>query len=163
MAESASWDEFFFKQVRTYAEKSKDQSTQVGSIIVDEENGIRAGGYNGLPRGLNDDVPERHERPEKYFWFEHAERDAIYNAARVGVPLKDCILYVSLMPCTDCARAIIQSGIKEVVTDGHAYAERVNDEKWAESFKRTKKMLAEAGIALRLVYMDENGKVESRG
>lgn len=95
---------------------SKDKSTKVGAVILGKDSmEVRSLGYNGAPRGCPADEDEkRTARPEKYFWMEHAERNAIYNAARVGVPLAGSTLIVTHPPCMDCARAIVQAGIKEV-------------------------------------------------
>ena len=94
--------------------------------------------------GINDFVPERQKRPEKYFWFEHGERNAIYNAARVGIPLKGCKMFTNGVPCMDCARAIVQAGIIEVVVDKKWNAS--NSEKWSENAKRSLQMFEEAGV-----------------
>jgi dCMP deaminase len=110
-----NWKDTYFDLVDAIAKKSKDRSTKVGAVIVGPDQEVRSMGYNGFPRNVNDEVDERHQRPLKYKWTEHAERNAIYNAARVGIPLKGCSIYISYVPCTDCARAIIQSGINEVV------------------------------------------------
>jgi len=110
-----NWKDTYFDLVDAIAKKSKDRSTKVGAVIVGPDQEVRYMGYNGFPRNVNDEVDERHQRPLKYKWTEHAERNAIYNAARVGIPLKGCSIYISYVPCTDCARAIIQSGINEVV------------------------------------------------
>lgn len=98
--------------------KSKDKSTKVGAVIVGPNNEVLSVGWNGFPRGVNDDVEERHERPAKYEWTEHGERNAIYNAARHGIRLDGTTLYTTHDPCADCARAIVQSGIRHVVTLG---------------------------------------------
>lgn len=97
--------------------KSKDKTTHYGAVVVGPDNEVRSVGYNSFPRDINDDVLSRQERPEKYFWIEHAERNAINNAALVGIPLKGCKLYTNGIPCAECARSIIQSGIKEVIVD----------------------------------------------
>jgi len=73
----ADWDARFMNLARHISEWSKDRSTKVGVVIVGPENEVRALGYNGFPRGIDDDAPDRHERPEKYLWVEHAERNAI--------------------------------------------------------------------------------------
>ena len=96
--------------------KSKDRSTKVGCVIVNDRHTDLVRGWNGFPRGINDNIEARHERPQKYLWTEHAERNAIYNAAAEGISIKSCTLYSTLFPCCDCARAIIQSGIKRVCT-----------------------------------------------
>lgn len=95
---------------------SKDESTKVGAVIIGKDSmEIRSLGYNGAPRGCTaDEDADRITRPEKYFWFEHAERNAIFNAARIGTPLAGSTLIVTHPPCMDCARAIVQAGIREV-------------------------------------------------
>ena len=99
--------------------KSKDNSTKIGVVIVGKGNEIVSTGYNSFPRGIDDTVPKRQERPEKYIWFEHAERNAIYNAARIGVSTNGCTMYMSCgLPCADCARAIINCGIVKIVVGG---------------------------------------------
>lgn len=142
-----NWDTLFMEMVYLVAMKSKDNSTHLGAIIVSPSQEIRSFGFNGLARGLNDDVPERNERDEKYFWYEHAERNAIYNAGRMGVPIIGCKMYTNGTPCMDCGRAIIQSGIKEVIVDKNWDDNNIN--KWLEHAKRTRKMFLEAGIKLR--------------
>jgi dCMP deaminase len=88
----------------------------VGSVIVGSGNEIRGTGYNGLPRKVSAHHEARHSREngEKYLWFEHAERNAIYNMARTGVSTLGCRIYVDNFPCADCARAIIQSGLVQL-------------------------------------------------
>lgn len=98
----------------TVAMKSKDQNTRCGCVLVGPNREIRSTGYNSFPRGIDDSRPERQQKPEKYFWFAHAERNAIYNAAYMGTSLKNCIMYVTAMPCSDCAIGIVQAGIKQV-------------------------------------------------
>ena len=107
-----NWDDRFMGLARHVASWSKDRSTKVGAVIVDDRQRVLGLGYNGFPRGVNDDVEDRHERPAKYQWTEHAERNAIFNS--VGT-LDFCTIYIPWYPCADCARAIIQCGIKKVV------------------------------------------------
>jgi len=139
-----SWDEYYMSLVYLTAAKSEDEHTHIGAVIVGPDHEIRSTGYNGMPRGIKN-KPERQERPEKYFWFEHAERNAIYNAVRVGTPLKGCTIYINAMPCTDCARAIIQSGITKVVVDV-ATDLLENHEQWKTQIEVALKMLKEANI-----------------
>lgn len=139
-----TWDERYMGLSRHIAEWSKDRSTKVGAVIVGPDNEPRSMGYNGFPRNVDDDVEERHERPVKYKFTEHAERNAVYNAARVGIPLKGCRIYVPWIPCSDCARAIIQSGITEIVTDNIDVPER-----WRDDFLVALELLDEAGILIR--------------
>ena len=103
---STHWDERFMEMARTIAGWSKDRSRKVGCVIVGPGKEIRASGYNGFPRDVNDDVEARHQRPAKYRWTEHAERNAIYNAARSGVSTMGCVIYLPWFPCMDCSRAI---------------------------------------------------------
>src|SRR5437660_184888 len=112
----ADWDQRFMELAGFVAGWSKDRSRQVGCVIVAPDNSLRSIGFNGFPRGLNDDHDHRHERPAKYFWTEHAERNAIYAAARNGIPLAGCRMYLPWFPCVDCARAIVQAGIAELVS-----------------------------------------------
>lgn len=144
---SYTWDDIFMIQIYVVASKSKDKSTHQGALIVSKTNEVLSTGVNGFPRGIDDGLGERQERPEKYFWVEHAERNAIYNAARNGVSLLGTKLYVTGMPCMDCARAIVQSGIKEVVIDSHW--EEIGDKNWDEHSKRTLNLFKEAGVVLR--------------
>lgn len=126
------------------AQLSKDRSTKVGAIALGPSGEIRAMGYNGFPRGCDDSVEARHVRPEKYFWTEHAERNLVFNAARVGVPLEGCTLIVSgLYPCMDCARAIVQSGIREVIAPSVD-----TDPRWADHAKRSRELFTECGVTV---------------
>jgi dCMP deaminase len=109
-----NWNEYFFEMCKFIAKKSKDPNTQIGCVIVGPDNSVRSTGFNGFPRGVGDsllDFPERYERPEKYTWTEHAERNAIFMCQTRPI---DCKIYCTWMPCADCARAIIQSGITSV-------------------------------------------------
>lgn len=141
------WDDYFMTMVYLVAMRSKDKSTHVGAVIVGPDNEVRSVGYNSFPRHINDDLPERQERPEKYFWFSHAERNAIYNAAMVGTPIKGCRMYTNGIPCNDCAWGILNSGIAEVIID--AAWDRGNYAQWIEHAERTKVMFKEADVKLR--------------
>ncbi len=140
-----NWTEYFLEIAEVVKLKSKDQSTQIGAVVVGEGKNVLSTGYNSFPRGLDDSLQERQERPEKYFWMEHAERNAIYNAALEGVSLKNSTIYLtSGLPCMDCARGIVNSGIKVV------WCKRVcttkNKEKWEESQKKSLQLLNECGV-----------------
>ena len=141
------WTEYFLNIAEIVKNKSKDLNTKIGVVIVGIDNEIISTGYNSFVRGINDNDPKRQERPEKYYWFEHAERNAIYNAARIGVSTKGCIMYLSCgIPCADCARAIIQAGIIVIwcksgdPTPGHP------NTIWNEHAKRSLIMFEEAKI-----------------
>ena len=139
-------DQKFMGLAYARARFSKDTSTQVGAIIIGPSGEDRSSGYNGAPRGCRADESgdlRGTTRPEKYFWFSHAELNAITNAARVGTPLSGCSIYVTHPPCMDCARAIVQAGIKRVIAvrPTAEFAER-----WAEHITRTKQLFAECGV-----------------
>jgi len=139
------WTEYFLGIAEQVKLKSKDESTQIGAVIVGKDKEILSTGYNSFPRGLDDNLPERQERPVKYFYFEHAERNAIYNAARVGIPLDGSTIYLtSGLPCADCGRAIINSGIKKVFCKPICTTK--NKEKWLESQDIAHRMLDECGV-----------------
>jgi dCMP deaminase len=143
------WETYFSKMLDVVRSKSKDTSTQVGCIIVGKDNEVRSTGYNGFPRGVNDDimsVPERYARPEKYKWFEHAERNAIYNAARIGTATDGCRVYVTGIPCMDCARAIIQAGIIEV-----AYRPMDLGGNWDAHWSLVTSLFDEGGVRYRKI------------
>ena len=139
-----NWNEYFMNLAEQVALKSKDESTKLGTVIVGPDHEIRASGYNSFPRGINDDLPERQLRPEKYKWFEHSERNAVYNAARHGACLDGCILYCTWPPCTDCARAIIQVGISRVILKSFDIPSR-----WVGDMTTSITMLKEAGISIQ--------------
>lgn len=124
-----SWDEYFMGIALLSAQRSKDENTQVGACIVNRENKILSLGYNGMPIGCqDDDMPwERSgENPidTKYMYVCHAELNAILN--RSSASLEGATLYVTLFPCNECAKAIIQSGLREIVYMSDKYADTAN-------------------------------------
>ncbi len=141
---AVDWEMRFFELAKFVGSWSKDQSRKVGCVIVDTHRGVRAIGYNGFPRGVQDDVQSRHERPAKYLWTEHAERNAIYQAARMGISLENCTMYLPWFPCMDCARAIVQAGIIRLV----ASKPDLTDPKWGEQFGPAKELLNETGVEI---------------
>jgi dCMP deaminase len=143
-----NWDEYFINIAEQVKLKSKDIRTQIGVVLVGKNNEIVSTGYNSFPRGINDTIDDRQEKPEKYYWFEHAERNAIYNAARIGVSTKGCRMYCTCgVPCADCAIAIIQCGIREVWVKQMPVLN--NPEKWIESTKRSLQMFEEAKVKIK--------------
>lgn len=143
------WDRRWLDLADHVGQWSKDRSTKVGCVIVGSANQVLALGYNGFPRGSDDTVPTRHERPAKYRWTEHAERNAIYNAARTGTNLTGAALYVPWFPCIDCARGIVQAGITAVVTTVPENYEAEFLARWAESFRVSYEILTESGVGIR--------------
>ena len=137
-----SWDEYFMGVALLAAMRSKDPNTQVGACIVDQHHIILSTGYNGFPQGCSDDeFPwDRTGEDTKYTYVVHAELNAILNSG--GKDLRDAILYVSLFPCNECAKAIIQTGISEVVYLSDKYSGE-------KSTLASKRMLQAAGVKLR--------------
>ena len=134
-----AWYDYFMGFARHAASKSKDPSTQVGAVAVGPDGEIRATGYNGLPRAV-EDRPERMERPAKYLWTSHAEENLVAHAARVGVSLKGCTVYVTHYPCSRCARSLIQAGVSKInVGPGTTSMP-------AEEFETARVMFAESGV-----------------
>lgn len=138
----------FMVMSRAAATLSKDRSTKLGAIILGPGFEIRAMGYNGFPRGVNDGIDSRHERPIKYKYTEHAERNAIYNAARVGTPLDGCrmLLDSPIGSCCDCARAIINVGIKQLVILREPDQDSERQRRWEDNDPIVLEMFSEAGV-----------------
>jgi dCMP deaminase len=138
-----SWDDTFILMSNLIAQRSKDPSTQTGACIVNEDNVVVGLGYNGFPRGCHDDkLPWCREGDAlnvKYTYVVHAEANAIMNA---NVAVKGCRLYCHLFPCNECAKAIIQSGITEVIYESDKYKE-------VDIFKASRRMLKMAGVKLK--------------
>lgn len=153
--DNISWDSYFMTLAYLVAMKSKDKSTKIGAVIVGPDKEIRSTGYNSFIRCINDDVPERQERPEKYYWFEHAERNAIYNASLIGISLKNCTIYTPGMPCADCMRGVLQSGITEIVL--HDKWIETQPDIWNESGSRSRIMCEERNINIRVF----KGKIQT--
>jgi dCMP deaminase len=147
-----SWDEYFMRHVYLVASKSKDTRTKIGAVLVRNKRVISEG-YNGLPQGVNDNAVERYERPEKYFWFEHGERNAIFSCARHGIDTLGTTMFTQGIPCADCARAVIQAGVKEVVIHKQWSNKRTQADMTAANWRRglghSETMFQEAGILVR--------------
>lgn len=140
-----TWDEYFMGVAKLSAMRSKDPSTQVGACIVSEDNKILSMGYNGFPKGCSDDEfpwgkGESDPYDEKYYYVTHSELNAILNYR--GGSLEGSKLYVTLFPCNECAKAIIQSGIRTII-----YA----DDKYGDTaaVRASKRMLVSAGVELK--------------
>ena len=144
-----SWTKHWIEEAEHASTKSKDQSTKCGAAIVDEHQQIVATGFNGFPRGIDDRNPEYHKRPLKYDITDHAQRNAIFAAAagRGGTRGTTMYLHYSPTPCTDCARAIIQAGIKEIVGPSDPFPGK--GEHWEKNCRPARHMLLEAGVLIR--------------
>ncbi len=139
------WDKRFLKLAKHISKWSKDPSTQVGCVVVGPDREIRSTGFNGLPRGIEDNDERLNDREIKYPLICHAEENAIMHAARIGISLKDCTAYVTWPPCTRCARSLIQAGISTII-----YPENTEiPERWMTDFNLSLNMLKEANINLK--------------
>lgn len=139
-----NWDEYFMGIAQLSALRSKDPSTQVGACIVDGNNKVVSIGYNGMPRNIDDDkIPWGHGEglESKYLYVCHAELNAILNT-RDGSRLDGCRLYVTLFPCNECAKCVIQTGIKEVIYLDDKYNGQT-------TFLASRKLLEMAGVKVR--------------
>lgn len=149
------WDTYFIALAHLSALRSKDPNTRVGAVIVDEMHRIVSIGYNGMPRGCNDaEMPWGRDGgflESKYAYVVHAELNAILNSPR---PVNGCTIYVSLFPCNECAKAIIQSGITSIVYESDKYAD-------SDSVKASKQMFRNAGVALRKLEFSTAVEVSS--
>ena len=139
-----NWDEYFMGVALLSGERSKDPNSQVGACIVSEDNKILSIGYNGFPTGCSDDEISWEREGDfsetKYPYVCHAELNAILNYT--GTTLKNSKIYVTLFPCNECAKAIIQSGIKEIIYESDKYAD-------TDAIKVSKKMLQMSNVKLR--------------
>ncbi|MFL2882200.1 MAG: deoxycytidylate deaminase [Candidatus Poseidoniaceae archaeon] len=147
---TTKWDLRFIGLAQHISTWSKDPSTKVGCVVVGEDREIRSTGFNGFPRGIDDDEDRLMDREKKYPLICHAEENAIMHAARIGVSLKDSTAYVTWPPCSRCARSLIQAGIREIV-----YPETGKiPERWIEDFTISDSMLNEAGVAVRSIKLE---------
>lgn len=143
-----SWVLKHFIKTVDVASDSKDDSTKCGAVIVRQDNSIASTGYNGFPRGVLE-TPERMERPAKYLFTEHAERNAIYNCADQSLEGYSIFVFTyphELFTCADCARAIIQSGIKYVYYPRHSGDQTDREMEWNDSTQAAHEMFLEAGV-----------------
>ncbi|WP_146993157.1 deoxycytidylate deaminase [Bradyrhizobium macuxiense] len=147
-ADKTDWDSRFLSLAIHIGSWSKDRSKGVGCVIVGRRNTVVSTGFNGFPRGVDDSLPERHARPSKYQWTEHAERNAIYNAAGGGGAVEGCRLYTQRYPCAECARGIVQAGIAEVICPPPPI--ELHEQL---SIDVSQAILREGGVLVRLVSM----------
>ena len=148
---NTKWDNRFMKLAREISTWSKDPSSKIGAVIVNDERRILATGYNGFPRGIEDTEERLNDREQKYPRIVHGEANALMNALYSGVSVKDATIYVWGLPvCADCTKLVIQSGIKRVVI---TYPEHA-PEKWQKQWNEmSKPMYEEAGVSI--TYINE--------
>ncbi len=143
MNDLINWDEYFMGIALLSCKRSKDPNTKVGACIVDDDNKVVSIGYNGMPKGLDESKLSWNKNDgldSKYLYVCHAEFNAILNT-RNGSSLKGCTLYVTLFPCNECAKAIVQTGIKKIV---------YLDDKYHDTLftQASRKLLLLAGVEL---------------
>jgi dCMP deaminase len=138
------WDQRYLALAKEVSTWSKDPSTQVGAVTVGSKKEVLSQGFNGFPRGIDDSDERYNDRETKYKLVVHAEMNAIYNATYSGTSLDGATLYVYGLPiCSECAKGIIQVGIKKVVVEKSKELDN-----WNESVQLSKKMFDEAGVEL---------------
>jgi dCMP deaminase len=141
------WDIRYLNLAKEVSTWSKDPSSKIGAVAIGSKGQVLAQGYNGFPRGIDDSEKRMNVRETKYKYVVHAEMNVIYNATYNGVSLDGATLYVWGLPvCSDCAKGIIQVGIKRVVMRDADYPEH-----WVESFNQTSLMFGEAGIKYEFI------------
>lgn len=148
MTSSIKWNKRYAELAKQVAGWSKDPSRKIGAVAVGDKGQLLAQGYNGFPRGIKDTEERLNNREEKYKYVVHAEMNVIYNASHSGVSLDGADLYVYGLPiCSECAKGIIQVGIKQVFI----LTEEEIPPIWVESWERTRLMFKEAGIKYHLM------------
>lgn len=141
---SNNWDKKYIRLAREISSWSKDPSKQIGAVAIGEKGQVLAQGYNGFPRGIKDTDERLNHRQTKYKYVVHAEMNCIYNATYNGVSLNGSTMYIYGLPvCSECAKGLIQVGIKRVVSTPITDA---TPEQWVESTKLTKEIFEEAGV-----------------
>jgi len=145
------WDERYINLAKEVASWSKDPSRKIGAVAIGHKGQVLAQGYNGFPRGIDDNEERLNNREVKYQYVVHAEKNMIYNATFNGVSLDGSTVYVSGLPvCSECAKGLIQVGVKKIVM------EEIKDLPpiWESHFDVTKKMLDEVGISYKIIKME---------
>ncbi len=141
---SSKWDSRYISLAQEVSTWSKDPSTKIGAVAIGEKGQVLAQGYNGFPRGIDDNDDRYYNKEQKYKYVVHAEMNCIYNATYNGVSLQGATIYISGLPvCSECAKGLIQVGIKRVVY--HTGLDII-PKKWIESNDDTIKLFDEAGV-----------------
>lgn len=144
MENSMTWDEYFLGMAEYASIKSKDPSTKVGVVIVDQYNRVVSLGFNGFPRGVEDSPDRYADREQKYPRVVHAEANAVVASRQ---DLFGCRIYCTLFPCNECAKLIIQAGISEVV----CLLPAESNDRWSTSHELSQEMFSESGVKFRWV------------
>jgi dCMP deaminase len=147
-----SWNITFMRMAQEMSARSKDTSTKVGAVVISPTGEVLSSGYNGFPRGVNDNEPMRQLRPTKYDFVVHAEVNALLNAGRSGTKVSGGILYVTMPPCTNCAGAVIQAGIREIIYLEPDVQKQIPG--WRDKLTYSFQMFNEAGVAYKTMNKD---------
>lgn len=146
---SEKWDKRYLKIAKDVAQWSKDPSRKIGAVIIGDKGQIISQGYNGFPRGIRDEQQRYDDRETKYKYVVHAEANAIYNAIHSGSNTNGSTIYVTGLPvCHECAKAIIQTGIRKVVMD------TLPNDAWLQSGELAVELFREAGVEVE-IYLEE--------
>jgi dCMP deaminase len=147
-----TWDELYFNMIQQYKMKSKDPSSKFACLVVAKDNSIKASGFNGFPRGVNDSKERYDDRKTKYLYVVHAEANAIASAAKAGVSLENCFIYIDTFPCSSCTKLIIQSGISQIILNGDSEIHNNLEfqTRWSEDIEVTTNMCNESGVEIRI-------------
>lgn len=149
---NSKWDDRFMRLAREISTWSKDPSSQIGAVIVDDERRILSTGYNGFPRGIADTEERLNNKEEKYPRVIHAEMNAILAALYNGVSVKGATLYVWGLPvCADCTKSVIQAGIRRIVMTYPEYA----PEKWQKQWNELSKPMIEEVGNISITYVNQ--------
>ena len=152
LLQGKAWGEKYTHLAKEISTWSKDPSTKVGAVVIGEHGQLLSQGFNGFPRGIHDTDDRLNNRERKYELVVHAEMNAIYNASLTGVSLKDATLYVYGLPiCNECAKGIIQVGIKKVV----AMRPQIYNSEWDKSNKNAEALFREAEVMYLIDVEDE--------
>ena len=144
------WDQRYLRLAYEVSQWSKDPSSKIGAVTVGSKGQVLSQGFNGFPRGLKDDFTRLHDRETKYKFVVHAEMNAIYNATYNGTSLDGATLYVYGLPiCSECAKGVIQVGIKRVVMPNQNV-----DGKWLDSWMTSMNFFDEAGVDFEFIDFD---------
>jgi len=147
---SNKWDKRYMELAKQVGTWSKDPSKQIGAVAIGSKGQVLAQGYNGFPRGIDDNESRLNTKETKYKYVVHAEMNLIYNATFNGISLNGSTVYVSGLPvCSECAKGLIQVGVKQIVMSKDSLEGA--DEKWLDSFELTIALLNEAGIHWKTV------------
>lgn len=150
--DNKKWNARYIELAKLVSTWSKDPSTQVGAVAIGEIGQILSTGYNGFPRGIEDTEDRLTTREIKYSYTVHAEMNAIYNASFSGVSLKNSTVYVYGLPiCSECAKGLIQAGVKNVVVDSSCMLSDAAKERWKQSWESSQSMFNESGVRCTII------------